>query len=319
MHTAGIMRSLLALAALAFALSTLSCGSDGATGATGPAGAPGAAGTAGPPGADGIGEAGAPAADTGTITGTVKDANTIAIAGVAITTLPAGVTATTDATGAFTLAGLRVGIYSVVANKAGYAPFTLAGVGVAAKATTIVSLALTVDSGAPSTISGKVADSRTTPGPIVGAAVSVQGQSAKATTDANGAYTLSGVTAGPVYISVTPPDISKLLPSETRNAVMVTPATTISGVDIVLSARPSDAATYVGMGPLCSTCHGSGNTKTGDHVTPMKASAHNRSLTRIARNADGTAQPGAWTRLLNPTLTTPRTVMVPLPGSIAVA
>src|SRR5512140_740685 len=108
MHTAGIMRSLLALAALAFALSTLSCGSDGATGATGP------------PGADGIGEAGAPAADTGTITGTVKDANTIAIAGVAITTLPAGVTATTDATGAFTLAGVRVGIYSVVANKAGY-------------------------------------------------------------------------------------------------------------------------------------------------------------------------------------------------------
>jgi hypothetical protein len=308
-------------------------GCSGADGPTGPAGADGQNGTAGTPGQVGPqgpqGDAGAngtPAVDKGTIAGTVKDAGGLAIAGVAITTTPASGTANTDASGNFTLSSVPVGAYSIVATKTGYAPFTLANVGVAGGATTNVSLVLAVAAGAPGTVSGVVTDSKAdaikgiAATPIAGAKVSVQGQTATATTDATGAFTLTAVAPGPLFLSVTPPDLTTLLPSENRSAVMLAPGATVAGVKLALSARPSDAATYVGMtAGSCVLCHGAGNTNTGNKADAVKSAAHNRSLARIARDAGGVAQAAAFTRLLNPTLTNARTVMLPLAGSIAVS
>jgi hypothetical protein len=294
------------------ALATIACsGEQGPPGPAGPQGQPG------PPGA--VGEAGVPAIAKGTISGTVKDANMTGLAGVTLTTIPASVTAESDASGAFSLADVPIGSYSVVATKTGYASYTLVGVGVAAKATTTVSLTMTLDSSAPAKVSGTVTDSKDTPTPIVGATVKIEGQDVTATTDAAGAFTLTGVKPGPVFISATPPDLSKFLPTETRTALMANPAAPTSDVHIVLSARPSDAAKYVGMNDECEVCHGATNKITGDQISAMKGSAHNRSLARIARDfTTRLARPNAWTRLLNPPLTNPRTVMIPLAGTVAV-
>ncbi|HEX7672216.1 MAG TPA: carboxypeptidase regulatory-like domain-containing protein [Polyangiaceae bacterium] len=231
-------------------------GPAGARGDAGPPGRAGPAGEAGPRGSAGAArEAGPPAAATGAIGGTVKDANQQPLEDVTITTIPTSSNATSGARGAFSLADVPIGSYSVVASKLGYAPYTLDGVGVAARATTTVSLAMTVDAAAPSKVSGTVTDSQDTPVPIAGATVKVEGQKATAITDASSAFTLDGVTPGPVFVTVTPPDLSKFLPGETRRAVIVGPNTTVAAVHVILSARPSDNATYVGLNYECEVCH----------------------------------------------------------------
>jgi hypothetical protein len=307
-----------AVALLAFA--TLGCeGPRGATGPAGPAGQDGTPGQNGTPGTPGV--------DKGMIGGTVRDAQKQPIAGVAITTVPASTTAMSDASGVFKLTDVPVGTYSVVAAKAGYTSYTLAGVGVAGGILTNISLALTVDSTLPGTISGTITDARADTNrnipanPIAGATVTAEGQTASAVTDAQGHYTLSGVVPGPVFVAVASPDPSQYLPTETREAVDLAPGDAVTGVDLILSSRPSDAATYVGMndsGGCANACHGANNQFTGNKIKSVSGSAHNRSLTRIARDATYKAVAGAWTRLLNPTLTKPRTVMIPLAGTIAV-
>ena len=316
------MRTMATVAALMLVLAGCK-GADGTKGSDGAAGAGGAAGPTGPTGPTGPnGAPGSNAVDKGTIAGTVLDAAHAPVAAVTVATVPASVTATTSATGAFTLANVPVGGWTVTASKAGFATSTLSPVGVAGGVTTNVSLSMTVDSAAPATISGTVTNSKVPPGPVAGATVAVQGQSATATTSATGTFTLSGVAPGPVFLTVVPADLTKLLPTENRNAIFVAPASALTGVALVVSARPSDAATYVGLGGTgvigCSSCHGPGNTVTGDKATPMMSAAHYRSLARIARDGSGLASAGAWTRLLNPTLTNARTVMIPLPGTIVV-
>jgi nitrate/TMAO reductase-like tetraheme cytochrome c subunit len=256
-------------------------GANGEQGPTGPAGSKGDKGEAGPKGdtgdkgADGAagpkGDPGTPAVDQGTIAGAVKDANKNALSDVDIATDPPTVSVKSDAQGAFTLPNTPIGVYSLLATKQGFAPFTLANVNVAAGATTNVSLALTVDASAPSDVTGLVKDATKAGAPIAGAKVSVQGQNVSATTDAQGKFTLSGVAPGPVFLSVDSPDLSKYLPTETRAAVFVPPASSVADVALTMSSRPTDAATFVGLDGGCSTCHKS-------HTTALKGSAHFRSL-----------------------------------------
>lgn len=298
-----------------------------AVGCEGPRGSSGPAGPTGPSGPAGAqGNEGAPGLFKGMIGGTVRDAKMAPIAGVTVTTVPASTSATSDAAGAFTLTDVPVGIYSVVASKSGWTSSSLAGVGVVAGVMTNVQLTLAVDSSLPGTISGTVTDARAdgnrgiAAGPIAGAVVTVAGQTATATTDASGNFTVSGVVPGPVFVQVASPDPSKYLPTETRNAVFVAPGGAVTGVKLVLSSRPSDAATYVGMndtGGCANACHGANNQFTGNKIASVSGSAHNRSLTRVQRDAGYKAVAGAWLRLLNPILSTPRTVMVPLAGSIS--
>jgi carboxypeptidase family protein len=249
---------------------------------------------------------------TGTISGIVKDGTGTAIAGAAVATTPASSTATTAGDGTFALSNVNIGSYSVTATKAGYLPFTLTGIGVIGGGTTNVSLVISPDTSAPGAISGTVTDTKSPATPLAGVVVKVQGQSAQTTTAANGTFTLSTVSPGPVFVSATAPNAS-FLDTETRQAVIVQPNATVSGVTLVLSARPSDAATYVGMAAgLCSACH-------ANVANPVRTSAHNRSLTRIQRDANGHAVAGAFARMLNATLTPSRVVMVPLVGTVSAA
>jgi hypothetical protein len=293
-------------------------GDPGKDGLPGPKGDPGKDGTPGAKGQDGAagtaGKDGASAVVYGNIAGTVKDVAGAAVAGAAIATLPASVTTTSDVNGNFTLANVQLGAYTVTASKVGFAPFTLGNVGVAAGMTTNVSLALSTDTAQPGTVSGTVTDAQKVPVPLADVIVTVEGSKITAKTGADGAFTLTGVPVGPVFLAATAPSTA-YLDTESRDALFVTSGG-LKGVVLVLSARPSDAATYVGLGDAktlgCSTCH-------VKQATAESASAHARSLTRIQRDpATGHAVAGGFSRLLNATLTSPRTVMIPLVGSVTV-
>lgn len=80
---------------------------------------------------------------TGTITGHVRDASSVAVTGATVT-IAGGPTATTDATGTYTFAGLAAGSYDVTASKTGYTPATTTGVAVTAGASTTADLQIAV-------------------------------------------------------------------------------------------------------------------------------------------------------------------------------
>jgi hypothetical protein len=282
--------------AISLGLTLTGCqGADGAKGPPGPggsAGPPGSAGTVGPPGSAGPkGDPGAPAISPGTISGSVKDAASNPVGGVSIATIPASTTAMSAADGTFSLVGVPIGVYAVSGTKPGYDPATLATVNVAAGATTNISLALQIASDVPGTITGTVKNSLIAATGLAGVKVSVEGTAVSATTDAAGVFTLTNVPPGPVFVSATAPSTS-YLDGETRDAVMVAPGGMVNGVGIILSARPSDSATYTGMDSAlgCTKCHAA-------HSASVKSSAHNRSLSDISQN-----------RLINPVLAVPRVV-----------
>ncbi len=239
----------------------------GCSGADGTDGANGTNGTDGTPGA--AGNNGTDAVDDGTIMGTVKDGAGAFIDGVTVTTTPASSSGTSDASGVFSLIDVPIGVYAVTASKTGYEDFTLAGVGIGAGSTTNISLTL-VPAQDSAVISGTVSDA--VGGPVLGAIVGVDGQTVTATTDATGAFTLTGVTAGPVFVNATPPAGSMFLPTEDREAVWASGGKTVTGVALTFSSRQSDTATYVGPS-VCGGCH-------ADNATGVTGSAHHRSLAR---------------------------------------
>jgi hypothetical protein len=100
------------------------------------------------------------------------------------------------------------------------------------------------------------------------------------TTGADGTYTLSGLGDGSYFVETSPSADKKWLAGGTRTSVVVSATTTAAAPDIVVSARPSDAATYVG-GVTCQGCHLS---VSADIVNATKASAHWRSLTTPVTN-----------------------------------
>jgi len=122
-------------------------------------------------------------------------------------------------------------------------------------------------------IQGKVKD--VNGAEVPGAIVSVEGQAAKATTAKDGSFRLKGVKPGPVFLQVKAPS-GALLDGETLKSVMVKAGATTPGVDITLSGRPSDKATYVG-GKTCAACHEGSHTK-ALNGSP-NASIHSRFVT----------------------------------------
>jgi hypothetical protein len=82
------------------------------------------------------GKNGKDAVNTGSISGTVKVSYGTAVPNASVATIPdVGVTATTDAAGVYTLAGLPVGIYTVVVTGTGITRIEVAGVTVLAGVT----------------------------------------------------------------------------------------------------------------------------------------------------------------------------------------
>ncbi|MGB7630806.1 MAG: carboxypeptidase-like regulatory domain-containing protein, partial [Candidatus Deferrimicrobium sp.] len=110
---------------------------------------------------------------------------------------------------------------------------------------------------------------------VKGAKVTVEGQSVRATTAADGSFKLVGVKPGSVYLYVSAPS-NAYLDGETLKSISVKSGATVSGVLITLSGRPSAAATYVGM-KSCAGCHDGKMFKSLDG-TPH-AAAHSRFVT----------------------------------------
>ncbi len=128
------------------------------------------------------------APNPGTITGTVTDAGTAApIAGATISY--SGGSTSTDGSGAYTLANVAEGSYTVTAGATGYASQSRT-VTVGPGATATQNFALT---GQTTRLSGTVTDASTSK-PIAGATVSAG--TGSAVTDAGGAYAISGLAPG---------------------------------------------------------------------------------------------------------------------------
>jgi len=126
---------------------------------------------------------------TGTISGTVTDADTTdPIEGATVTA--EGYSTTTAADGTYTLADLPVGSYTVTASATGYVDESKTA-DVLENQTTVVDFALSPEP--TGTISGTVTDADTTD-PIEGATVTADGYSTATT--ANGTYTLADLPVG---------------------------------------------------------------------------------------------------------------------------
>jgi hypothetical protein len=123
------------------------------------------------------------------------------------------------------------------------------------------------------TVSGRVRDVNGKG--MRGVVVAAEGQKASARTGSDGAFTLAGVKPGAVYLFATAPS-EAYLDGETLRSILVRGGTTTSGVEIVLSGRPSASATYVGVA-ACAECHDAEVMKAFDG-TPQ-ASAHSRFVT----------------------------------------
>ncbi|CAI8837735.1 carboxypeptidase regulatory-like domain-containing protein [Methylocaldum szegediense] len=130
---------------------------------------------------------------TASLQGQVTDAATGEAIGGA-TVAAAGRTATTDASGKFSLTGLAAGSISASVNAAGYAGATLTGTLVnGVNDAGVIRLAKLGASA--TTVSGTVRDAATGE-PIAGATVRVQDGAAAAVTGADGRYQLAGITSG---------------------------------------------------------------------------------------------------------------------------
>ncbi len=239
-------------------------------------------GSAGP-----AGPSGTPAVDRGSIAGTVKDGAGAPIASAAVSTDPATTTAQTDAAGTFTLTSIPVGAYRVTASKSGYVDGSLTGVGVGAGGTVNVSLVLASVPPTIGSLSGTVLGRKGTAGtssPVAGATVCVQGTSTcSAATQADGKYTLSGVTPGFLFVLATAPGY---LAGENREAVFLAAGAAVTGVDVTLSGVPASTATYLGSS-ACVACH---TGVTPGVVSAWQGSAHARAIARDMTQVD----PAAW-------------------------
>jgi hypothetical protein len=146
-----------------------------------------------------------PCQGTGTLTGTVSDGSTgAALSGVNVAysgTGPAGPvsgTATTNASGQYTVSGIAVTSYTVTASLANYATQS-ATVTVGGGKTAIQNFALQSNPGA---VSGTVSDAGTAQ-PIGGALISDSVSGLTATTSSTGQYTLANLAEGSHSLSVT--------------------------------------------------------------------------------------------------------------------
>ena len=127
----------------------------------------------------------------GTLTGMVKDQSNSPLSGVTVATTPGNYSATTNASGIYTISNVTPGSYTLSASKTAYLTQTLSSVSVINQATTTVGFTMPPNIG---TISGFV--KTTSNNPILGATVSTNPTGYTATTDSTGSYTLANVPGG---------------------------------------------------------------------------------------------------------------------------
>ena len=215
---------------------TITCGQTAVTIADGAKGDTGVPGTNAP--------------TTGKVKGTVVDAGGAPVKGADIALDPGPGAVLSDSAGAFEIPDVPIGAHRLSAVKSGVGSAGFV-VGVAGGVTTTVAVLLVPDGSTTSRIGGHVRD--VGGNGLAGVTVTVEGQAASATTAADGSFLLEGVAPGFAYVQATPGDALHL-PGETRHSTFVPAGTAVSGVDIVLSGRPTAAATSVGRA-TCAMCH----------------------------------------------------------------
>jgi subtilisin family serine protease len=178
-----------------------------------------------------------PRGPTGTLTGTVRDANTsAALAGATVAvTGPSSRTTTTNGSGVYALT-LPVGQYDMTASTFGYVSGGANDLDVAEGGTTTQDLNLTP--AASHSVSGTVRDADSTP--ISGATVTMLGTPiAPATTNGSGAYSFPSVPEGSYNVRAEPP--SRCLAGQT--SALTVGAADVTGFDFSLAAK-QDAFGY---------------------------------------------------------------------------
>ena len=172
-----------------------------------------------------------PRGPSGTLTGTVRDAVTLAplVGATVAVTGTASRTTSTNGSGVYSMT-LPVGTYDLTASKFGYVPGNANGLGVSEGATTTQDVALTQ---APSrSVSGTVRDAGTLP--ISGATVTIEGTPiAPVTTNGSGVYSFPSVPEGSYTARADPPN--RCLMPQTRP--LTVGATNVTGFDFDLAAK----------------------------------------------------------------------------------
>jgi inhibitor of cysteine peptidase len=158
------------------------------------------------------------AINPGNISGAVTDSNAAAIPGADVS--GAGQTATTSATGTYSLVGVPAGAVTLTASAAGYSNATATATVTAGATVTAPALVLTSNTGG---VSGSVTDGAGRG--IAGATVRFGGGST--TTNATGAYALSAI----------PPGTIQLVASATGYATQVQNVTITAGATAVANYK----------------------------------------------------------------------------------
>lgn len=247
-------------------------GADGTDGEDGVAGQDGAEGAAGPGGADG--EDGV---STGTLSGTIVDAETgLGVVGAAVTTEPASGSVTTDDTGAFSLDDVPVGVYGLIIAATGYGVQVFPGVSVVAGQTATIEIEIEMPAATSGEVAGRVGIRSEDDDPLVGGTVALVDAFVLAASDsdqpledlaavspyvaetaADGSYLISGVAPGRYYVHVMPAEVDgeEVLPGgdASRESFEVDAGAAVTR-NVTVSQRPSSAATYLGS-TTCLTCH----------------------------------------------------------------
>jgi len=222
----------------------------------------------------------------GTISGVVRDGASAPIANASVVTVPASTAASTAANGSYTIANVPLGVYTVQVSATGYAAQSVSNVSVAAGATATVNVNLSVPAATTGSVQGVVKKHGSASGTALASATvalvdagvlasstseapleTLAGSSLySVTTDASGAYTISGVAPGSYFIHVAPPaaDTSAFPGGDaSRQSFAVAAGATVTK-DVTVSQRAPLTATYVGSS-ACLLCHtnalGGGATK----------------------------------------------------------
>jgi C1A family cysteine protease len=154
---------------------------------------------------------------TYSVSGSVKS-GTVAVAGATVSIGSLSTTSGTD--GSYSLSGLGAGAYTITVSKASYTTYT-GSLGISGSLTGF-NIALVQPT---FTVSGTVRGGSSTGALLTGAFVSVAGKTA--TTDANGAFSVSGVTPGTYALTVTMPGYTTF-----SNASLVVNANQVIGVTL---------------------------------------------------------------------------------------
>jgi predicted CXXCH cytochrome family protein len=245
----------------------------------------GCKGSEGAPGQNG--QNGQNGTSVGTIQGTVTaSAGGAPVAGASVATLPTSSSVSTAAAGSYSIAGVPVGVYTVQVSATGFGTKTVANVSVVAGGTATVNVALDPPVVTSGSVTGKVLKRAATETPVAGSTVSLVDAEAfsaapsewpmetlaaaspyKATTAADGSYTVSGVAPGRYFVHADPATgDTSVFPGGARASIVVN-AAQATGVTVTVSQRAPASASYVGSS-TCLGCHGGthGNWKRSLHA-----------------------------------------------------